>query len=175
MYGFPMTSECLSFELPSMSLLDRSEKSHAKAMFVSREKKLQQNKWWQAWHFQIQNKGLFCYNLSLLASTFNSLTTGQILKFHESQRHFFVKRRRWGLWSFAVTVSVSHFDLVSDLIKFPAHIPWMKPDQATYDDSRFVSNIDIYDIWYMYTSFMPYTLMRHLKINLGAIIDIPML
>ena len=38
MYGFPMTSECLSFELPSMSLFDRSEKSHAKAMFVSREK-----------------------------------------------------------------------------------------------------------------------------------------
>ncbi len=32
-----MASECLSFELPSMSLFDRSEKSHAKAMFLSRD------------------------------------------------------------------------------------------------------------------------------------------
>ena len=35
---FSMTSECLSFELPSLFLFDRSEKSHAKAMFLSREK-----------------------------------------------------------------------------------------------------------------------------------------
>ena len=82
-----------------------------------------------------------------------------------------VKRHRWSLWSFALTLSLSHFDCVSDLIKFPAHIPWMKPDLTTCDDIRFIHNIYTYYIiyiWYMDTSSIHYTLMRHLKINLGA-------
>ena len=60
-------------------------------------------------------------------------------------------------------MSVSHFDFVSKLIKFPAHIPLMKPDLATSDDIRVLNNIYLHILYYIHMIYghIIYTLHSH--------------